>query len=118
MQQVSIITEINRESEVASNAYKSRNNVVNMKRMMVAEGYHPDEVERDVLDKKVHYEKIMERAVKKLKMQANPELWPLPKAMEAWKDFVNMRKNIKYYADFVRKHTGENPLQSAFLKWK
>ena len=42
VEQVSIITEINRESQVATNAYASRNNVVNMKRMMVSEGYHPD----------------------------------------------------------------------------
>ena len=118
VEQVSIITEINRESQVATNAYASRNNVVNMKRMMVSEGYHPDEVDRDVFEKKTHYQKIMERAVKKLKMQANPDLWPLPKAMEAWKDFVNLRKNLKYYADFVRKHTGDIPLQNAFLKWK
>lgn len=89
-----------------------------MKRMMVSEGYHPDEVDRDVLEKKQHFHKIMERGVKKLKMQANPDLWPLPKAMEAWKDYVNLRKNIKYYADFIRKHTGDIPLQSAFLKWK
>ena len=118
VEQVSIITEINRESQVATNAYASRNNVVNMKRMMVSEGYHPDEVDRDVFEKKQHFHKIMERAVKKLKMQANPELWPMPKAMEAWKDYVNLRKNIKYYADFIRKHTGDIPLQSAFLKWK
>ena len=118
MEQVSIITEINRESQVASNAYKSRNNVVNMKRMMVSEGYPPDEVEREVADKKVHFEKVMERAVKKLKMQANPEIWPLPKAMEAWKDFVNLRKNIKYYADYIRHHLGDQPLQNAFLRWK
>ncbi len=91
---------------MASNAYRARNKVVNMKRMMVSEGYHPDEIDRDVGEIKRHYEKIMERAVKKLKMQKNEELWPLPKSMEAWKDFVNLRKNCKFYADYIHKHLG------------
>ena len=81
IEQMGIMRQINRESDVASNAYRARNKVVNMKRMMVSEGYHPDEVDNDVAEMKRNLEKVMERGVKKLKMQANPDLWALPKAM-------------------------------------
>ena len=68
IEQMGIMREINRESDVAANAYRARNKVVNMKRMMVSEGYHPDEVDNDVAELKRNLEKVMERGVKKLKM--------------------------------------------------
>ena len=71
-----------------------------MKKMLVDEGYHPDELDREVFDRKKQLEKVMERAVLKLKMQADEETWPAPKALEAWKWYTHIRKNIKYYADY------------------
>lgn len=107
-EQVGIVRAVNRDSEVASDAYGARNKVVNIKRMLVQEGYDPEEIDREVEQRRRGVEKTMEQAVKKLKLRSNPDLACLPLALEAWKDYVSLRKNVKFYADFIHKHLGPN----------
>ncbi len=87
-----------------------------MKEYLVNAGYAPEAIEEYVQEKMILQKNNMQKGIIGLFFK-NSEFSVLPKALNAWKDFVLQRKRIRRTCQYVFNHL-KHPLAGWFQRWK
>ena len=87
-----------------------------MKEYLINSGYSPQAIELYIQEKSALQKNTMQRGIIGLFFK-NSEFSVVPKALNAWKDYVLKRKLIRRTCQYVLNHL-KHPLAGWFQRWK